>query len=126
MSDMGAWLDARITEEGKARIERFFAEAPEPDPAWGTYMDRPDECPNGPHRPPEGPCEDIGQCQLCLSMSFSMRPPGECYGEHAPDCSLPERHESYCVGGGQGHSKAEVLRGYPEFTWYSIDPLESE
>lgn len=76
------------------------------------------DCKFGPHRPPEGPCEDISQCPFCLSPSFSMRPPGECFGHHAPDCSLPERHESYCKGGGFGH-KTEVLRGYPEFTWES-------
>ena len=74
------------------------------------------QCPRGPHRRPEGPCEDVAVCPKCLSVTFAMRPPGECFGHHAPDCSLPERHESYCKPGGAGHPTG-VLRGYPEFTW---------
>lgn len=79
------------------------------------------EC--GPHRAPEGPCEDIGQCNTCKRPTFAMRPPGECYGHHAPDCSLPERHERGCVGGGNGHP-TKVLRGWPEFTWPSTPPTQ--
>src|SRR6185312_3902521 len=47
------------------------------------------ECPDGPHRGPEGPNEDIGQCGKCGSPTFRMRPPGETFGTHADDCSLP-------------------------------------
>lgn len=69
-------------------------------------------CPDAAlHRPPEGPCEDIGQCPQCGSLNFSMRPEGETYGFHAEDCSLPMLHERDCVGGGQGHPPGEV-RGY--------------
>ena len=75
-------------------------------------------CSLGPHRRPEGPCEDVAVCPECYSLTFAMRPPGECFGHHAPDCSLPERHESYCKPGGAGHPTGH-LRGYPEFTWES-------
>lgn len=66
------------------------------------------ECPKGPHRGPEGPCEDIAQCGLCGSPTFAMRPKGETWGTHAADCSLPERHERACVGGGNGHPVGKV------------------
>lgn len=78
----------------------------------GEFASSPQDCPNGPHRGPEGPCEDLAQCLSCWSPSHNMRPPGECFGEHAVDCSLPERHESHCIGGGAGHPKAAVLRGW--------------
>lgn len=81
-----------------------------PSRFWGY------DCPAGPHRRPEGPCEDVAVCPRCLMLSWSMRPPGECFGHHAPDCSLPERHESFCAPGGAGHPTGH-LRGYPEFTW---------
>lgn len=44
--------------------------------------------------------------------SWSMRPLGETYGTHLPDCSLPVRHESYCLPGGAGHPPAPRIRGY--------------
>lgn len=69
-------------------------------------------CPLGPHRFPEGPNEDIGQCPECWAPTFEMRPENETYGDHLPDCSLPRRHESYCQPGGPGHPRAEIIRGY--------------
>ena len=70
-----------------------------------------ERCPMGPHRGPQGPNEDIGQCFYCGSPSWVMRPWGETFGEHAADCSLPIWHESYCEGGGTGHPEAPVVRG---------------
>jgi len=72
----------------------------------------PAECPDAPHRPPEGPNEDVSQCPRCLSLSWEFRPEGETYGWHAPDCSLEERHPSYCQPGGAGHPPAARVRGY--------------
>jgi hypothetical protein len=72
----------------------------------------PDQCPHGPHRPPSGPNEDIAQCRACGSISWALRPEGETYGQHLPDCSLPERHENECAPGGTGHPKARLVRGY--------------
>jgi hypothetical protein len=66
-------------------------------------------CP--PHRQPEGPNEDTAICPRCGQMTYEMRPPGETYGTHLYDCSLPIDHESYCVGGGSGHPPADVVRG---------------
>lgn len=63
-------------------------------------------CPDRPHRPPEGPNEDASVCYKCGSLSWGLRPKGETYGYHADDCSLPERHESLCVGGGVGGGRA--------------------
>ena len=63
----------------------------------------PSDCPNGPHRGPQGPNEDVAQCPVCWSLSWCKRPSGETFGHHRPDCSLPIDHESYCqpepVGG---------------------------
>lgn len=70
------------------------------------------ECPLGPHRPPQGPNEDIGVCGTCWSPTWRLRPEGETYGVHLPDCSLPVRHESYCQPGGSGHPPAAKIRGY--------------
>jgi hypothetical protein len=70
------------------------------------------ECPNGPHRGPQGPNEDLAQCLACWGVSYEMRPEGEEYGGHRADCSLPRRHESYCEPGGAGHPEPEVVRGY--------------
>lgn len=72
-----------------------------------------EECPDrDKHRVPEGPNEDWGMCRLCHAHTFEMRPEGETYGDHLPDCSLPRRHESYRVGGGAGHPRAPKIRGY--------------
>lgn len=78
------------------------------EPIW-PYLGK--TCPGEPHRGPEGPNEDIGQCSKCGGLSFSMRPEGETFGRHWPDCSLPNRHEGECVGGGTGHPDAPKIRG---------------
>lgn len=75
---------------------------------WST---RPDECRLRPHRGPQGPNEDLAQCFFCGSPTFAMRPVGETFGDHLPDCSLPYWHESYCVGGGEGHPPSRTVRG---------------
>ena len=82
------------------------------DPDFMRYVLGEIPCPLGPHRGPEGPNEDLGQCPKCWGLSYRMRPEGEEFGGHIPDCSLPRRHESYCVGGGNGHPPAEKRRGY--------------
>lgn len=75
------------------------------------YFGRSGECPSAPHRGPQGPNEDLSQCPECAMPSWSLRPAGEEFGGHLPDCSLPQRHESYCVGGGVGHPDPLVRRG---------------
>jgi hypothetical protein len=69
------------------------------------------DCPHGLHRGPEGPNEDLAQCPACWGASYAMRPEGETFGDHLPDCSLPQRHESYCQPGGTGHPTAATIRG---------------
>lgn len=64
-----------------------------------------------PHRGPQGPNEDIGQCSYCGMPNRTLRAAGETFGEHLPDCSLPIDHESYCVPGGSGHPTARLVRG---------------
>lgn len=76
-----------------------------------TKVFSPWDCPDGPHRGPEGPNEDIGQCAKCWSMSHVMRPEGETFGHHRSDCSLPIRHGGECIGGGTGHPAAPKVRG---------------
>lgn len=71
----------------------------------------PDECPDRPHRGPQGPNEDLNVCLRCGSPSWMFRPVGETFGEHLPDCSLPYWHESYCLPGGSGHGPSRVVRG---------------
>ena len=75
------------------------------------------ECPEGPHRGPEGPNEDLAQCRLCGSPTWCLRPENEQFGLHLDDCSLPQRHEGACVGGGRGHAPVEVVRGW----WSGMD-----
>lgn len=75
------------------------------------YLENPEKCPNAPHRGPQGPNEDIAVCDLCGSLTHSLRPEGETFGYHAVDCSLPERHGGYCVRGGNGHPPAKIIRG---------------
>lgn len=75
------------------------------------------QCPDGPHRGPQGPNEDLGQCSQCWSPSYAMRPTDEQIGLHADDCALPISHESYCVGGGSGHAPLPVVRGF----WSGMD-----
>jgi len=77
----------------------------------------PASCPDGPHRGPQGPNEDLSQCGKCWMPSWSMRPAGETIGLHSDDCSLPERHGGYCTGGGTGHPPAEHIRGF----WPGMD-----
>lgn len=79
----------------------------------------------GPHRPPEGPNEDVAVCYECLSVSYVMRPENETFGAHLPDCSLPIRHEKGCIGGGSGHPRAEIIRGFwPRgLGWHDADCL---
>ena len=54
-----------------------------------------------PHRPhkndgPQGPNEDVGQCPRCLAIIGRLRPEGDTFGGHTPDCSLPFRHTGFC------------------------------
>lgn len=77
-----------------------------------THCARPLLCPAAPHRGPEGPNEDLDLCRHCMSPSHRLRPEGETYGHHLPDCSLPLRHPSYCRPGGAGHPPAALIRGY--------------
>lgn len=78
---------------------------------FASHIGDPQGCPEGPHRGPEGPNEDLVQCPRCWSISWALRPEGETFGHHLPDCSLPLRHEGYCVGGGSGHPPAAKVRG---------------
>ncbi len=64
-----------------------------------------------PHRAPQGPNEDLAVCTKCWKPTYRLRPKGETFGNHIPDCSLPNRHESYCKPGGKGHPPAKVIRG---------------
>lgn len=71
------------------------------------------ECPHlARHRPPQGPNEDVAVCRECGTLTYSMRPPGETFGEHLPDCALPVDHSGYCVPGGAGHPPSTVVRGF--------------
>lgn len=70
------------------------------------------DCPDAPHRPPQGPNEDICVCYRCGSGSWEKRPKGETFGLHADDCSLHENHIDYCLPGGVGHARASKIRGY--------------
>jgi hypothetical protein len=69
-------------------------------------------CPNEPHRDPQGPNEDLSACPACGALTYELRPEGETYGDHLPDCSLPQRHESHCQPGGAGHPTAPVICGF--------------
>lgn len=82
------------------------------DDDWGLPFVSADMCPLGPHRGPMGPNEDLSTCPMCWSMSWVLRPDGEEYGRHLPDCALPRRHPGLCVGGGTGHPPAPIQRGY--------------
>ena len=77
-----------------------------------SYFTNPQDCPDAPHRGPQGPNEDLAQCHKCLSPSFSKRPVGETYGLHIEDCSLDRDHFGYCKPGGKGHPEASKIRGY--------------
>ena len=97
-------------ERNGPHVEAWLAaqdEAPRSAPA----AVRP-QCPDSPHRGPQGPNEDLAQCPTCLAPSWAMRPDGEVIGLHLDDCSLLNRHEGHCVGGGEGHPPADVVRGF--------------
>lgn len=81
---------------------------------WWLEQD-PSTCPEE-HPVLSGPCMDIGQCPKCWTPIGVMRPAGETIGMHADDCSLPERHQGECVGGGNGH-RPGIVRGY----WPNMD-----
>lgn len=78
---------------------------------WPGYLFTRAECTLS-HRGPEGPNEDFGSCTQCGAISWELRPEGQTYGHHLPDCALPNRHERYCVSGGNGHPSAALIRGY--------------
>jgi hypothetical protein len=40
-----------------------------------------------------------------------LRPEGETFGHHLPDCALPVRHPGCGQPGGHGHAPAPVIRG---------------
>ena len=101
----------KVSPERRAEIREWLDSLPEPDPEFGAFWSDPSACPDRPHRGPEGPNEDLGQCPKCLMPSWSKRPEGETFGCHLPDCSLPVDHESFCVGGGSGHPPSRKVRG---------------
>jgi hypothetical protein len=70
-----------------------------------------EDCANAPHRGPQGPNEDLAQCPICWAVDHALRPVGETFGQHIPDCSLPLRHYGYCKPGGNGHPRSEHERG---------------
>lgn len=104
-----------LTAEMRANIDEHrkrILEAMRHHPVvFGSHMSDPDNCLDLPHRGPAGPNEDIAQCPRCLSPTFSMRPQGETWGNHADDCSLPVDHQGFCEGGGSGHPPAAHIRG---------------
>lgn len=85
----------------------------EPTEATSEHRELPPQC-DDIHRHPEGPNEDIAICPKCWSPTYTLRPEGETFGWHSPDCSLPMRHESYCKPGGNGHPLPDghTVRGY--------------
>lgn len=103
--------DLRLALRRTACLVRMADQAPPGLSALFPYYGQADLCPDGPHRGPEGPNEDITQCAGCGSVTYVMRPPGETFGDHLPDCALPISHESYCQPGGSGHPRAEKIRG---------------
>lgn len=108
-----AFLAQRVDPERvRALRERILAVEIDPDDEFLWEPIDPAECPRAPHRAPQGPNEDVAQCPKCWSLDFVLRPDGETFGDHAADCSLPRRHESYCQPGGSGHAPAEKIRGY--------------
>lgn len=94
-------------EELRARI--LAAAADVPPMTWPPTPRT--ECPDAPHRGPQGPNEDLSMCRHCWSPSWGLRPAGETFGYHAPDCAGELRHESFCPPGGSGHPPAAVIRG---------------
>lgn len=112
---MTTWRE-RLRKIAEEREEDWdWDNGPDLDPDEPHFLFNPlppgTPCPDGPHRFPQGPNEDVAVCMKCGSPSWGMRPEGEEFGGHAPDCSLPRRHESYCKPGGNGHPAPEVMRG---------------
>jgi hypothetical protein len=94
-----AFLAARVSPERRRQIAEWFEQAPDVDEFATVPMS---ECTQD-HRAPAGPNEDLSQCPDCWGITWALRPYGESFGWHLDDCSLPLRHEGYCVGGGEGH-----------------------
>lgn len=96
-------------ERSDAIAQSFWADVPDVA-TFPTILQS--EC-DEPHRGPQGPNEDMGVCSKCWGMSWALRPDDESFGWHISDCSLDLRHESYCVGGGNGHAMPQgwKLRG---------------
>lgn len=78
----------------------------------GMFTQDPATCSYGPHRVPQGPNEDVAVCYACGGVSWTLRPVGETFGTHFPDCALPVRHEGQCEHGGTGHPEAPRIRGH--------------
>lgn len=97
------WVDERLAQHDELEAVTYDL---------GPTCSPPEDCSSRSHRWPEGPNEDVGVCPHCWMGTWEMRPDGETYGDHLPDCSLPRRHESHCVPGGQGHPRAATIRGY--------------
>lgn len=101
--------------DGSIDWDKMIEDQPAIDPHEPHHLFNPlpsgTSCPDGPHRGPEGPNEDLGQCSKCGHMGFAMRPGDEEFGGHLDDCALLRRHQSYCQPGGEGHPPPRVLRG---------------
>lgn len=120
MRELSPWEKyvANLTAERRKEMDEAVASyveqiknAPPPPPGWWELIQTPWLCPDkANHRGPAGPNEDIATCFRCNSFSFAMRPEGETWGNHLPDCSLELRHEGYCAGGGSGHPPAQKIR----------------
>lgn len=69
-------------------------------------------CKDHLHGFPQGPNEDMGGfCMKSGQGIRTMRPDGETFGDHLPDCLLSIKHPGYCEGGGKGHTSARTIRG---------------
>lgn len=86
-------------ERARQIADAFFAAIPETDT---TALIPWSEC-TADHSGPAGPNEDIASCPTCWGPMGVLRPDGESFGWHIPDCSLEMRHRGYCIGGGTGH-----------------------
>lgn len=105
---MPKWVQKKATQE---LLDELWAKLDDPEYRKATEVERVRTHTEEPHRGPQGPNEDIGQCPVCWSITAALRPENETFGLHLPDCSLERRHRGYCVGGGKGHEPAEVIRG---------------
>ena len=106
------WESATPDQQYEANVSaRIVLDAARATSDWWARADDPANCPDAPHRGPQGPNEDLSQCWMCHLPSWRMRPWGETIGYHLDDCSLPIWHESYCQPGGNGHPPAPKIRG---------------